>query len=111
MWKYYVGNTKKYVESMKKYEEICGKYEEICGSANLKSEEPSEARYESSYIFFSLYKCPGTWKNSNSRILHIVSGSLCSLWDLEKFRVPPPCRLWNLEERCIVRSEVPVVIF
>ena len=58
MWKY-VKNMKKYVENMK--------------SRNQRSEAHSEARCESSYITFFLYKSPGTWKNS----------------DLS------PCRFWN----------------
>ena len=51
-----------------------------------KNEAPSEARCESVYIAFSLYKCPGTYRNSE---LHL------KYW------------IWDLEER----SEVRVVVY
>ena len=41
-----------------------------------KGETPSKARYESSYISFSLYKCLGTWKN------FVLSSHIIKLWVL-----------------------------
>ena len=66
--KEYVENMKAYMKNMKKYVANMKKYEEICR-----------------YIGFSTpihtYMGLRTWRNSEHR-LHV-----CSLWDLEKFRI------------------------